>query len=109
MKRVAVALKKVKKIADDWADITTTILPIGWVITCYDGHAKYLLSGQFVRFSLNLLVCCFISILLLCVGLYLSGLDLKPRDSDQSLIGRWKTLLIELAILLLITFYIAGK
>ena len=109
MKSVAGILKKVKKFADEWVDNINLILPIGWVLACYDGATEYLLSGEYIRFFDHLVASCIVSGLLLGFGFLLSGLDLKPYESDPSQVGRWKTLGIELLILFWITFYLASK
>lgn len=92
-----------------WVDLINLILPIGWVLACYDGAAEYLLSGEYLRFFGHLVAACIVSGILLGFGFISSGLDLKPYESDPSSVGRWKTLGFELLILWWITFYIASK
>lgn len=90
-------------------DTINLILPISWVLTCYGGSAKYLLSNEFIRFFGHLFAACIVSVFLLYVGFHFSGLDLKTYESDPSPMGRWKTLGIEVSLLLCITFYLANK
>lgn len=106
MKQVVDILEKVKEIADEWVDIITVILPIGWVLACFDGKAEHLLAGEFVRFFGYVFAACIFSFFLLGFGLRFSGLTLKPDEHAGLPIGKWKALGIEILILLWITFYI---
>ena len=99
-------MKKAKKIIDEWVEIMTLVLPISWVLACFDGEAEYLLNGDFVRFFGSILVCCFCSSLLLGVGFLFSGLTLKKDEAAWLPFGGWRALGIEILILLWITLYI---
>lgn len=99
-------MKKAKEIIDELVETTTLILPIGWVLACFDGKAEYLLAGDFIRFFGYVFVACIFSSLLLGVGFLFSGLTLKKDEAAWLPFGGWRALGIETLILWWITWKI---
>lgn len=95
-------MKKWMNILSKWVDTVLMTLPIGWVITCYDGGWEYYLSGSYLKFLWHLICGTIFAILLLGFGSMLAGFDFE-KEKVPSPPNRWMAFAIELGVLFIVT------
>lgn len=83
-----------------WIDTFIFILPVGWVIACYDGAWQYFESNELLQFIWRIFQGCIFAMLLLGFGMALSGQTLTVDNKAETIENRrWIALGLELLIL----------
>ena len=102
-------MKKFISTMNEIVDTFLIIIPIGWVLACYDGAWKYFMSGAYLQFIWHLICACVFVLLLLGFGLMLTGTTIVA-DKEASWIEhrRWMAFGIELLVLIAVSYKVIG-
>lgn len=102
-------MKKFNSKMHEMVDIFLIIIPIGWVLACYDGAWKYFMSGAYLQFIWHLFCACVFALFLLGFGLILTGTTIVA-DKEASWIEprRWMAFVIELLFLIAVSYKVIG-
>lgn len=94
-------MKKLHSIFAEIMNMVITVLPIAWILACYDGMLVSIKVGKYFSAIAGLAASCLITVLCLGLGMMIAGCqDLKWGNGDEI---QWKRLMCELLALIVIT------